>query len=183
MDLAGRVAIVTGGGRGLGRAYAEALAAAGAGVVVNDADSDSAHEVAEKISATGGAAVAAPGAVGRTEMAGQLVERAVSEYGRLDALVTNAGILRDRMLWKMSDEEFDAVLEVHLRGTFTCVRAAVRHMRDAAAAAAGSSRWAHRLANGVTSARPTTRRPRRRSWAWCEPGRWSAPATASPSTR
>lgn len=130
MDLHGRVALVTGAGRGLGRAYAEALAGAGASVVVNDADADAAREVAEKISATGGAATAAPGAVGPTEVAERLVDRAVATYGRLDVLVANAGLLRDRMLWNMSDEEFDAVVEVHLRGTFTCVRAAAQHMRD-----------------------------------------------------
>jgi NAD(P)-dependent dehydrogenase (short-subunit alcohol dehydrogenase family) len=130
VDLAGRVAIVTGGGRGLGRAYAEALAAAGAAVVVNDAEADAARDVAAKISATGGAAVAEPGAVGPTDVADRLVETAVATYGRLDVLVANAGIIRDRMVWRMSDEEFDAVVEVHLRGTFTCVRAAVRHMRE-----------------------------------------------------
>lgn len=130
MNLSGRVAVVTGAGRGLGRAYAEALAAVGAAVVVNDADADSAHEVAEAISATGAAAAAEPGAVGTTEVAERIVKRAVATFGQLDILVTNAGILRDRMLWKMTDEEFDAVLDVHLRGTFTCVRAAVRHMRE-----------------------------------------------------
>jgi NAD(P)-dependent dehydrogenase (short-subunit alcohol dehydrogenase family) len=130
MDLSGRVAIVTGGGRGLGRAYVEALAAAGAAVVVNDADADAAREVAEKVSATGGAAVPAPGAVGPTAVADDLVRLAVDEYGRLDVLVANAGILRDRILWRMSDEEFDEVVEVHLRGTFTCVRAGVRRMRE-----------------------------------------------------
>ncbi|HEX6354135.1 SDR family NAD(P)-dependent oxidoreductase [Actinophytocola sp.] len=130
MDLTGRVAIVTGAGRGLGFAYASALAAAGAAVVVNDADADAAADAVARIADSGGKAVAEPGAVGPTAVAERLVERAVAEYGRLDALVTNAGVLRDRMLWRMSDEEFDTVIEVHLRGTFTCVRAAVRHMRE-----------------------------------------------------
>jgi NAD(P)-dependent dehydrogenase (short-subunit alcohol dehydrogenase family) len=124
------VAIVTGAGRGLGFAYASALAAAGASVVVNDADAGAAAGAVAQIAGSGGKAVAEPGAVGPTAVADRLVERAVAEYGRLDALVTNAGVLRDRMLWKMSDEEFDTVVEVHLRGTFTCVRAAVRHMRE-----------------------------------------------------
>jgi NAD(P)-dependent dehydrogenase (short-subunit alcohol dehydrogenase family) len=130
VDLTGRVAIVTGAGRGLGFAYASALAAAGASVVVNDADAGAANGAVAQIAGTGGKAIAEPGAVGPAAVADRLVERAVAEYGRLDVLVTNAGVLRDRMLWRMSDEEFDTVLDVHLRGTFTCVRAAVRHMRE-----------------------------------------------------
>ncbi|MFD9701085.1 SDR family NAD(P)-dependent oxidoreductase [Lentzea sp. NPDC059081] len=124
MELSEKVAIVTGAGRGLGRAYAEALARNGAKVVVNDVD-ESAEEVAASI---GGAAVVAP--VGTAATADRLVAAAVEEFGRLDVLVTNAGILRDRVLWKMSDDDFDAVLNVHLRGTFTCARAAAVQMRE-----------------------------------------------------
>ncbi|MFI5844800.1 SDR family oxidoreductase [Catenuloplanes sp. NPDC051500] len=129
MNLSGRVVIVTGAGRGLGLAYARALGAAGAAVVVNDADESSAAAAAGEIEAAGGRAVAVPGAVGPGEVAEELVARAVATFGRLDALVTNAGVLRDRILWKMTDDEFDEVVAVHLRGTFTCVRAAVRRLR------------------------------------------------------
>ncbi|GAA5166944.1 MULTISPECIES: SDR family NAD(P)-dependent oxidoreductase [Amycolatopsis] len=130
MDLTGKVAIVTGSGRGLGLAYAKALAAGGAKVVVNDVDAGTAEAAVKEITDAGGTAVAEVGAVGSTEVAEALVRRAVSEFGRLDVLVTNAGVLRDRVLWKMSDDDFDTVINVHLRGTFTCARAAVQHMRE-----------------------------------------------------
>ncbi|QZY47058.1 SDR family oxidoreductase [Mycolicibacterium austroafricanum] len=131
MDLNSKVAIVTGSGRGLGLAYAQALAAAGAAVVVNDVNDDVAQAAAESIVAAGGRAVAHTVAVGTEEAASGLVERAVAEFGRLDAVVTNAGILRDKVLWNMSAEDFDAVIAVHLRGTFLCAREAVRHFREA----------------------------------------------------
>lgn len=130
MNLNGKVAVVTGSGRGLGLAYARDLASAGAKVVVNDVDPDVAKAAADSIQAAGGNAVAEVVAVGSTEAAQALVDRAVREFGRLDVMVTNAGVLRDAVLWKMSDEDFDTVIDVHLRGTFTCVRAAAIRMRE-----------------------------------------------------
>lgn len=130
MDLSGRVVIVTGSGRGLGRAYAEALGRAGASVVVNDVDAEAVEEVVSGITAAGGSAAGFTGAVGPTETAEALVATAVKEFGRLDTLVTNAGILRDGVLWKMSDDSFDSVIDVHLRGTFTAARAAAVQLRQ-----------------------------------------------------
>src|SRR5205085_2133102 len=128
MDLTGKVAVVTGSGRGLGLAYARALTGAGASVVVNDVDPDAAKAAVAELPAGRAGAGGVP--VGDTEAAERLVARAVAEFGRLDVMCTNAGVLRDRVVWKMSDEEFDAVVRVHLRGTFTCVRAAVQRLRE-----------------------------------------------------
>jgi NAD(P)-dependent dehydrogenase (short-subunit alcohol dehydrogenase family) len=130
VDLSGKVAVVTGSGRGLGLAYATELARCGAAVVVNDVDAAVAEAAVQTITDAGGAAVAEVVAVGTSEAAQALVDRAVAEFGRLDVLVNNAGILRDTTLWKMTDEQFDAVLTTHLRGTFTCTRAAAVRLRE-----------------------------------------------------
>jgi len=129
MRLDGKAAVVTGSGRGIGRAYARALAEAGCAVVVNDVDADVAGETVQGIERDGGRAVAEVCPVGPAESADMLVARAVEAFGRLDIMCTNAGILRDRVLWNMSDDEFDSVIMTHLRGTFTCARAAVQRMR------------------------------------------------------
>lgn len=129
MSLDGKVAIVTGSGRGLGLAYAQELARQGAAVVVNDVDAATAAEAVASIESAGGTAVAVVAPVGPTATATQLVQTAVERFGRLDILVTNAGVLRDTVLWKMSDDDFDTVIGVHLRGTFTCVREAATYMR------------------------------------------------------
>jgi 3-oxoacyl-[acyl-carrier protein] reductase len=129
MDLNGKVAVVTGSGRGLGLAYARALAASGASVVVNDVDAAAAQAAAGEIAAMGGRAVSEAAQVGSSATADRLVTRAVEVFGRVDVMVTNAGVLRDAVLWKMTDADFDTVIDVHLRGTFTCARAAAIQFR------------------------------------------------------
>jgi NAD(P)-dependent dehydrogenase (short-subunit alcohol dehydrogenase family) len=139
--LDGKVAIVTGGGRGLGRAHSLALAAAGATVVVNDlgaglhgeATGDSAaDQVVAEIVSLGGRAVSDHGSVADWSASAALVQRAAAEFGGLDIVVNNAGILRDRMLFSMSEEDFDAVIAVHLKGTFALMRHACGFWREAA---------------------------------------------------
>lgn len=129
----GRVAIVTGAGQGLGRAHAHAYAQAGAHVVVNDVG-EAAERVAAEIAAAGGSALAHPADVADWEAAAGLVNAAVETFGRLDVLVNNAGIVRDRMLVSMSEAEWDAVLRVNLKGHFLPLRHAAAHWRELAKA-------------------------------------------------
>lgn len=130
MSLAGKVAIVTGSGRGLGLSYAQELARQGASIVINDVDESVAAEAVASITAAGGKAVSVVAPVGSTETAKALVASAVENFGRLDILVTNAGVLRDKSILKMTDEDFDLVINVHLRGTFTCVREAYGYFKE-----------------------------------------------------
>ncbi len=136
--LQGRVAVVTGGGRGIGRAIAESMAAEGAAIVVNDLGADpdgtardhsAADTVAAAITAVGGRAIADYSDVSDFEAAEKLIRTACAELGRIDILVNNAGILRDRMIFNMSEEEFDAVVAVNLKGSFNCARHAAVEMR------------------------------------------------------
>ncbi len=129
----GRVAIVTGAGQGLGHAHALALAAAGASVLVNDVG-DAARETAAAIEAAGGTASAFAGDVADWEQAEAMVAAALERYGRLDALVNNAGIVRDRMLVSMSEREWDDVMRVNLKGHFAPLRHAAAHWRERAKA-------------------------------------------------
>jgi len=126
----GRVAIVTGAGRGIGRGEALELAREGAAVVVNELDADVGAAVVGEITAAGGSAVHDPGDVSDPDAAQALVQRAVSEFGALDALVNNAGILRDRTVAKMSPQEWDAVIRVHLRGHYAPTSAACAYWRE-----------------------------------------------------
>src|SRR5579862_6837988 len=142
-DLSGKVAIVTGAGRGIGRAHAVALAAAGASVAVNDlggslagegTDMAPAQQVVAEIESAGGRAVADGEDVADFEGARRLVEHAVSAFGSLHIVVNNAGILRDRMLVNMTEEEWDAVIAVHLKGHFAVTRHAAAYWRERAKA-------------------------------------------------
>jgi len=135
----GRVCIVTGAGRGIGRDYSLSLARHGAKVVVNDlggerdgtgADSGPAQEVVDEIKAEGGEAVANTDDVSSWSGAAGLVQQAIDTFGRLDVLINNAGILRDRMMFTMSEEEWDAVIRVHLKGTFAPSHHAAAYWRD-----------------------------------------------------
>lgn len=139
--LEGKVAIVTGSGRGLGRAHAKALAAAGAAVVVNDpgvtvngqgSEERPADKVVDEIRADGGRSVANHASVSDWAGAEGLIETAVAEFGKLDILVNNAGILRDRMSFNMTEDEWDAVIDVHLKGHFATSRFAASHWRTRA---------------------------------------------------
>jgi NAD(P)-dependent dehydrogenase (short-subunit alcohol dehydrogenase family) len=136
--LENRVAVVTGAGRGIGRGVALELARAGARVVVNDygvsldgrePSSEPANAVVEEIRQSGGEAVASADSVSEWAGAERIVATAVKTFGRIDILVTCAGILRDRMIFNMNEEEFDSVVRVHLKGTFNCVRHACVPMR------------------------------------------------------
>ncbi|MBG7698160.1 3-oxoacyl-ACP reductase [Streptomyces sp. MC1] len=146
LPLEGLCAIVTGAGRGLGRAEALELARLGAAVVVNDygqpgrdgsgaVSAGPAEEVAEEIRAAGGTAVPHTGDVSDFPQARELVESAVSAFGKLDILVNNAGILRDRMVFSMTEDEWDAVIRVHLKGHFNTTRFAAAHWRERSKAA------------------------------------------------
>lgn len=128
MNLKGRVALVTGAGRGIGRAIAFRLAKDGAALAINSLRAESATEAVREIGALGLTALAVPGDVSFRENVADMVERVIAEYGQLDILVNNAGTTQDQLLVRMSDEQWESVLAVNLRSVFLCSQAAVRHM-------------------------------------------------------
>ncbi len=150
--LLGRSCAVTGAGRGIGRAIALAFAEQGARVLVNDADAQSAEAVVKEITEAGGEAAPHSEPIGTVAAAESLLAATIEAFGRIDVLVNNAGILRDRMLHNMSEEEWDAVIQVHLKGTWACGRAVVQHWRPLAKQEAQQGERVHRKIINVTSA-------------------------------
>jgi 3-oxoacyl-[acyl-carrier protein] reductase len=142
--LDGRVALVTGSGRGIGKAIASKLAAEGAHVVVNDLDPGPAKETVDDIIAAGGRALAVPGSVTERGFTDELVSAAVEEFGDLQIVVNNAGYTWDAVIQKTTDEQFEAMLAIHLTAPFRVLRSAAEHFRAAARSEA---------ANGTTTTR------------------------------
>jgi NAD(P)-dependent dehydrogenase (short-subunit alcohol dehydrogenase family) len=150
--LEGKSCIVTGAGGGIGRAVATAFAAEGARVVVNDVSKEAADGVVAELTSAAFEAVANYDPIGTVAAAESVVDTAFEAFGGLDVLVNNAGILRDRMLHNMSEEEFDQVIEVHLKGTWACGRAAVQRWRPLAKKEGEDGSVTHRKIVNVTSA-------------------------------
>lgn len=127
MRLAGKVAIVAGGGQGLGAAACRAFAREGARVVVSDVNSANCERVVEEIRAAGGEALAIPASVTHYDEIEGVVREAIERFGQVDIMHTPAGILRPAMCWKMTEQQWQEVIDVHLTGTFHCLRAVVNH--------------------------------------------------------
>ena len=127
MDFTGKIALVTGSGRGIGKAIAQKLSEIGATIVINDV-SDSAELTAQEIRASGKASLFIKGSVSSSQEVNSMMEKIISTFGRIDILVNNAGITRDQLTLRMTDEEWDAVMAVNLKGVFLCTRAALKYM-------------------------------------------------------
>ncbi|MFH1349386.1 MAG: 3-oxoacyl-ACP reductase family protein [Pseudomonadota bacterium] len=129
MRLKDKIAVITGAGRGLGRAYAVAMAMEGAKVLVNDVNLESAQAVVKEIKAAGLEAATNGNDVSKWAEGEEIIEAAVRTWGRIDILVNNAAILRDRTIWNMTEEEWDSVVDICLKGTFVCSHFAVPYMK------------------------------------------------------
>jgi 3-oxoacyl-[acyl-carrier protein] reductase len=149
--LEGKVALVTGAGRGIGRAIALKLAREGARVVVNDLDDEPAAETVAEIVAGGGAAASCNGSVVAPEFAERFVQAALERFGGLDIIVNNAGFTRDNVIQKMTDEQFQAVLDVHVTGPFRILRAAAEPIRRFAKQEAEEGREVFRKVVNISS--------------------------------
>lgn len=155
IDLSGRTAIVTGAGQGIGRSIATQLAAAGAAVVINDLDATLAEEAASSLAA----AIAVPGDVTAKEFPQQLVDAALRKYGSIDIIVNNAGYTWDSVIQKTTDEQFQAMLDIHLVAPFRILRAASAYIRETAKQEIAEGRTVMRKVVNITSIAGTDGNP------------------------
>lgn len=151
MKLAGKVAIVSGSGRGIGRAIALKLASEGAAVVINDLDAEPAQQVVGEIEAQGGRAVACPGSVTDPEFPQRFVNTAIERFGGLDIIVNNAGYTWDNVIQKMTDEQWYAIIDVHLTAPFRILRAAAEYFRNQSKKEAEEGREVFRKVVNISS--------------------------------
>jgi 3-oxoacyl-[acyl-carrier protein] reductase len=158
-DLENRVALVTGAGRGIGRAIAEKLAASGAAVMINDLDAAPAAEVEAAIRAAGARAASLGGSVTQPDFPQRLVEATLQAFGGLDIIVNNAGYTWDNVIQKMTDEQFQAMLDVHLVAPFRILRAASGHIREKAKQEVAEGRRVMRKVVNITSIAGTDGNP------------------------
>ena len=126
MDLKGKVAIITGSGRGIGKAIAVKLAEKGVDIVISDVDDETGKKTTEEIKSLGVNSIMIKADVSSSEEANQLIEKTLEQFGKIDILVNNAGITRDNLVMRMSEEEWDSVLAVNLKGAYNCIRAATK---------------------------------------------------------
>jgi len=157
--LTGKTAYVTGSGRGIGRALALKLASEGAAVVVNDLDAAPANETVDAIVARGGKAIAVAGSVNEADFADRFINAGLDRFGGVDIIVNNAGYTWDSMIGKMSDEQFDAMIDVHLKAPFRILRAAYRPIADFARAEAAEGREVVRKVVNISSVAGTGGNP------------------------
>ncbi|WP_321928878.1 SDR family NAD(P)-dependent oxidoreductase [Paraburkholderia guartelaensis] len=149
--LVGKVAIVSGSGRGIGREIALKLAGEGAAIVVNDLDAEPAQSVVAEIVAAGGKAVACTGSVTEADFGTRFVGTALKEFGRLDIIVNNAGYTWDNVIQKMSDEQWNAIMDVHVSAPFRILRAAADYFRESAKAEADAGQEVFRKVVNISS--------------------------------
>jgi len=157
--LSGKTAYVTGSGRGIGRALALKLASEGAAVVVNDLDAAPANATVDEIAARGGRAIAVVGSVNEADFGDRFINAGLDRFGGVDIIVNNAGYTWDSMIGRMSDEQFDAMIDVHLKAPFRILRAAYRPIADFARAEAAEGREVIRKVVNISSVAGTGGNP------------------------
>lgn len=168
--LAGKTAYVTGAGRGIGRSIALKLAEDGANVVLNDLDADPANEVVAEIEAIGGKALAVAGSVTAAGFADDFIQGGIDRFGGVDIIVNNAGYTWDSFIGKMSDEQFDAMIDVHLKAPFQILRAASPFITQAAAAEAAEGREVFRKVVNISSISGTGGNPGQANYSAAKSG-------------